>query len=433
MDTSNLIKEEVKYQQEQLKLIPSENYVSPAVMQAVGSVLMNKYAEGQSGKRYYQGNTNIDKIEDLCKQRALKLFKLNSNDWHVNVQCVTGSVANLAIYNSILKPGEKLMGMYLPHGGHLSHGWKLDDGKSVSFTSAVYDTDFYYISKDTNKFNYEEVEKRVSNFKPKLLISGGTAYPRTIDHKRLSEIAHKVGALYLADVAHEAGLIAGGVHPSPFSFADFVMMTTRKTLRGPIGSIIFCRKKYADQLDRAVFPGLQGGPMINSIAGISIALDEASLPEFKKYAQQVVKNAKELAKNLIKDGFNVITGGTDKHLILVDVRPIQSDGHIAALILEGADIVVNKNTIPFDEKGTAWKPSGIRIGTPAITTRGMKEPEMKIISGFIKKLLTKVKIDPTLKTEQVKKTVARNETVLQVKMEVHNLTKKFPIYSDLKQ
>lgn len=431
MQISEIIAKELRYQQQQLKLIPSENYTSPEVMKAVGSVLMNKYAEGQSGKRYYQGNKYIDEIEEVCKERALKLFKLNPQEWHVNVQPVTGSVANLSVYNSVLNPGDKLMGMYLPHGGHLSHGWKLPNGKSVSFTSRVYETDFYYVSEDSYTFNYEDVEKQVKKFKPKILISGGTAYPRTIDHKKLSEIAHKVGALYLADVAHEAGLIAGGVHPSPFPHADFVTMTTRKTLRGPIGALIFCKKEFADNIDKSVFPGLQGGPMVNSIAGIAVALEEAMRPEFKEYTKQIVKNAQTLSEKLVSLGFNVITGGTDKHLILIDIRGKQTDGHTAAHILEATDIIVNKNTIPFDMQSTPWKPAGIRMGTPAVTTRGMKENEMNEIALLIDESLKSIEIPQSLKTKEIIELANNSPKIKEIKEKVHTLTKRFPIYKDL--
>jgi glycine hydroxymethyltransferase len=432
MEIQNIIKKELTYQQEQLKLIPSENYTSPEVMKAVGSVLMNKYAEGQAGKRYYQGNKHMDQIEKICKERALELFKVEKDKWHVNVQSVTGSVANLAVYNSVLNPGDKIMGMYLPHGGHLSHGWKLSDEHKVSFTSKVYNTNFYHVSKKDYMFDYDEVEKEVTKFQPKVLISGGTAYPRTIDHKKLSEIAHSVDAYYLADVAHEAGLIAGKVHPSPFPYADFVTMTSRKTLRGPIGALIFCKKEFADQLDRSVFPGLQGGPMINSIAGIAIALREAMTPEFSEYTTQIVKNAQKLSEELIKRNFNVITGGTDKHLILMDVRPHQVEGHTAALILEAADIIVNKNTIPFDKDGSPWRPSGLRLGTPSITTRGMREKEMSVIAELIDNALKAVKPAPALKTPQVKEIISKNSRIQEIKQEVHKLTTKFPIYQDIK-
>ncbi len=433
MNIQDIINDEIKYQQKQLKLIPSENYTSPDVMKAVGSVLMNKYSEGQAGKRYYQGNMNMDKIENICKERALKLFNLDPANWHVNVQSVTGSVANLAVYNSVLNAGDKVMGMYLPHGGHLSHGWKLPDGKRVSFTSKVYETDFYHVSRETYTFDYHQVENEVKKFKPNILVSGGTAYPRTIDHKKLSEIAQKVGSYYLADIAHEAGLIAGGTHPSPFPYADFVTMTSRKTLRGPIGALIFCKKKYSDDIDRSVFPGLQGGPMLNSIAGIAVALKEASTPEFKDYTKQVIKNAQILSNELMELGFNVITGGTDKHLILVDIRGKQTDGHAAAHVLEAADIIVNKNTIPYDEDGTSWRPSGIRLGTPSITTRGMKEKEMKTIAELIDKALSSVKISPDTKTPEIIKILKKKTDLQKIKEEVHKLTSKFPIYKDIKQ
>jgi glycine hydroxymethyltransferase len=397
-------------------------------MQAVGSVLMNKYAEGQVGKRYYQGNRNIDEIEKTCKENALKAFNLDPEIWHVNVQAVTGGIANFALLSAILEPGDKIMAMDLTHGGHLSHGWKLPNGKRVSFSSKVYDSYFYKVSPKTYTFDYDQIEKQALEVKPKLIISGGTAYSRTIDFKRLSEIAHKVGAKYFADVAHEAGLVAGGVYPSPFEFADFVNVTTRKTLRGPIGALMFCRQEFAEAIDRAVFPGLQGGPMMNSIAGIAVALEEANTPEFKNYTKQIVKNASVLAEELIKLGFKVITGGTDTHLILIDIRSKQPDGLIAAELLEQADIILNKNTIPYDESTSPWRPSGIRLGTPAVTTRGMKEKEMKKIAELIDRTLGIRTFPAETKRKEIREYCMENKTIAEIQKEVHVLTAKFPIY-----
>ncbi len=431
MKIEKIIQDEITYQQEQLKLIPSENYTYPEVLEAVGSVLMNKYAEGYPGKRYYQGNKNIDKIEDTCRKRALKLFKLSKDKWHVNVQTVTGSIANLAVYNAILKPGDRIMSMYLPHGGHLSHGWQLGKNRPVSFTSKIFDIGYYYVNKESKIFDYEEIRSKAQEFKPKLIISGGTAYPRTIDHKLMSEIAHETGALYLADIAHEAGLIAADAHPSPFPHADFVTMTTRKTLRGPIGSIIIARKKFAKKLDRSVFPGLQGGPMINSIAGIAITLKKAQTKAFKTYARQVISNANALTENLSSLGFDLITGGTDKHLILIDISNKQPDGLIAARLLEAADIITNKNTIPFDKSKSPWRPSGLRIGTPSVTARGMKENEMKEIAQLMDQTLNAIQIPPKAKSTQINNLIEQNPEIKEIKGRVHDLTKRFPIYKDL--
>lgn len=408
---AKLIKNEEKRQSNQIRLIPSENYTSRAVKEAVGSVLMNKYSEGQAGKRYYQGNINIDKIEIEVKNRALKLFNLDENEWHVNIQAVTGSIANLAVYNALLKPGDKIMGMYLHDGGHLSHGWKLKSGRKVSFTSKIYKSSFYYVDPSKQVFDYDEVEKRVLEEKPKIIISGGTAYPREINHARMREIADKIGAYYMADIAHEAGLVAANVNKSPFPHANIVTMTTRKTLRGPIGSIIFIKKKHGEILDRSVFPGLQGGPQNHSIAGIGVALKEAMQPDFKIYANQIIKNAQILANELIKYGFDVISGGTDKHLVLIDLRNKQLTGTELAETLEKANIILNKNTVPGNT-AKPWNPSGIRLGTPAITTRGMKEKEMKTIASWI---------------NQVAENIKNNKKIQKIAKEVLTLTKNFPI------
>ncbi len=396
----NLIKSEEARQQSDLEMIPSENFVSDAVREAVGSVLMNKYSEGQPFKRYYQGNKYIDEIESLVEKRALQAFSLDEKEWHVNVQAVTGTIANFAVYAALLNPGDKMLGMSLYDGGHLSHGWKLPDtGKPISFTSRIYDTHFYSVDPTTKVFNYDSIEKIAKEVQPKILISGGTAYPREINHARMREIADLVGAIYMADVAHEAGLIVGGANSSPFPHAQVVTMTTRKTLRGPIGAMIFASKKIKlekstaftpssieDAIDGAVFPSLQGGPQNHSIAGIGVALHEAMQPDFKIYASQVVKNAQVLANELIKAGFDVVSGGTDKHLVLVDLRSRGWTGKDAALALEKVGIIANKNTVP-GETGKPWNPSGLRLGTPALTTRGMKEKDMIKIAKRITTVL----------------------------------------------
>ena len=383
-----LIQAEDQRQHAELEMIPSENFVSDAVKEAVGSVLMNKYSEGQPFKRYYQGNKYIDEIESLVERRALEAFGLNDEDWHVNVQPATGSIANLAVYAALLNPGDRMLAMSLYDGGHLSHGWKLPDtGKPISFTARIFDTHFYSVDPETKVFDYDNIARVAADIKPQILISGGTAYPRQIDHARMRAIADSVGAIYMADIAHEAGLVAAGANSSPFPHAHVVTMTTRKTLRGPIGAMIFASKKLlgdsvAEKIDFAVFPSLQGGPQNHSIAGIGVALHEVMTPEFKAYATQTIKNAQTLAAELVKAGFDVVTGGTDKHLILVDLRSRGWNGKDAALALEKIGIIANKNTVP-GETGKPWNPSGLRLGTPALTTRGMKESDMVEIAAKI--------------------------------------------------
>jgi len=396
-----LIQEEEKRQSKDIEIIPSENFVSTSVREAVGSVLMNKYSEGYPGKRYYQGNQHIDTIESLTQTRALSLFNLDPDSWHVNVQAVTGSYANLAVLTGLLELGDPILSMSLYDGGHLSHGWKLPTdlpagqaglpagqaGKPISLTSRLFNSHFYHVNPKTQVFDYNQIAKIAQEIQPKLLISGGTAYPREIDHQKMREIANSVNAYYLADIAHEAGLVASKVNSSPFPHAHIVTMTTRKTLRGPIGAMIFCQSKLAKKIDFAVFPGLQGGPQNHSIAGICTALHEASLPEFKTYSQQIIKNTHALAEELIKLGFTLISGGTDKHLILIDLRPLNLSGKNAALQLEKVGIISNKNTIP-GETGKPWDPSGLRIGTPAMTTKGWIENDFRKLAHTIAQTLS---------------------------------------------
>ncbi len=412
-----LIKQEEKRQEETLMMIPSENYTYPEVRYAVGSVLMHKYSEGQPGKRYYQGNAIIDEIESICKARALKTFNLKPTDWGVNVQALSGSPANLAVYNALLKPGEKILSLYLPDGGHLSHGWQTPT-KKLTLVSKIYNVGFYHVDPETFLIDYNKLRQLAEEFKPKLIVSGGTAYPREIDHKKIGDIAKKVGAYYLADVAHEAGLIAGGVNKSPFSarggqaYADVVTMTTHKTLRGPRGALIFSKKELSDKIDSSVFPGIQGGPHNEIIAGIAIALEKTKSKEFKNYAKQVVLNAQSLANKLIDLKIPVITNGTDKHLLLIDLRPLEINGAFAANALETAGIIVNKNTVPFDT-ASPFNPSGIRLGTPALTVRGMAEDEMEKIGEWI----TEIIVNP--------------KSVLRIKKEVKTLCSKFPLNDNL--
>lgn len=384
----NLIKQETRRQQETLDLIPSENIVSEEVMKALGSSLTNKYSEGYPGKRYYGGNQVIDEIELLAQERARKVFRL-AQHWHVNVQPYSGSPANMAVYYALLQPGEKIMGMSLPFGGHLTHGWK------VSFSSRFYKTTQYGVAKN-GFIDYEEVRRLAKKEKPQIIVAGATAYPRILDFKKFGEIAREVGAYFLADISHIAGLVVAGVHSSPFLYADVVMTTTHKTLRGPRGAIIFANRKspianrhkidIAKEIDRAVFPALQGGPHNHQTAAIAAALYEVAQPSFKKYGRQIVKNAKILAAEFEKLGFELVSGDTDNHLMLIDLTNLGISGREAQDRLEASGIIVNRNAIPYDPR-SPFDPSGIRLGTPALTSRGMKEKEMKIIAHLIFEIL----------------------------------------------
>lgn len=381
---AELIDSETKRQAETLDLIPSENITSPAVREALGSVLVNKYSEGYPGRRYYGGNEIADRVEILAQERAKKVFRLGKN-WHVNAQAYSGSPANLAVYFALLSPGEKIMGMSLPFGGHLTHGWK------VNFSGKIYQAVQYSVGRD-GWLDYEEIYKLAHKEKPQLIVCGATAYPREIDFKKFASIAYEVGAYLLADISHIAGLVVAGAHESPFPHADVVMTTTHKTLRGPRGALIFANKdsvvakkkgvEIASAVDKAVFPGLQGGPHDNQTAAIAAALGEATKTSFKKYGRQIVKNAKVLAKELQNLGFELISGGTDNHLMLIDLTKFGLSGREAQERLEAVGVIVNRNTIPYDTR-SPFDPSGIRLGTPAVTTRGMKEEEMKIIAKII--------------------------------------------------
>lgn len=378
-----LIKQESKRQDETLDLIPSENFTSTDVMEAVGSVFTNKYSEGYPGKRYYPGNEFCDELENLAIERGLKLFKLSPKNWHLNVQPHSGSPANLAIYSALMEPGDTLMGMSLSSGGHLTHGHK------VSITGKIFNAVQYPVDEDSGLINYGEVEKMAKKHKPKVIVCGFTAYPRLIDFKRFKYIAEKVGAYLVVDMSHLAGLIAGGSYPSPFKYADVVMTTTHKTLRGPRGAVIFSRKELSDKIDRAVFPGMQGGPHNNTTAGIAVAFAEAMKPDFKKYAENVVKNAIALSEYLKELGFLLVTNGTDSHLILMDLRSQDIDGFTAEKRLEKAGIIANRNTIPGDK--SPFKPSGLRIGTPSLTSRGMKPKDMKKVAELMLAAITEKK------------------------------------------
>ncbi len=357
---------------ERIVLIASENYASRAVREAQGSVMTNKYAEGYPGRRYYGGCQYVDVVESLAIERAKALFGAE----HVNVQPHSGAQANMAVFFSVLKPGDTLLGMSLAHGGHLTHG------SPVSFSGSLYRVVSYGVLKETGRIDYDAVARLAEAERPKIIVAGASAYCRILDFKRFREIADRVGAYFMVDMAHIAGLVAAGVHPSPVPYADFVTTTTHKTLRGPRGGMILCREQYAKAIDKSVFPGVQGGPLMHVIAAKAVALGEALQPEFKIYQQQVVKNAQALAQSLISKGYSIVSGGTDNHLMLVDLTRQGITGKEADEALDAAGITVNKNAIPFDERPPA-QASGIRIGTPIVTTRGMKEPEMEKIATYI--------------------------------------------------
>ena len=375
-DIATAIYNEERRQHEGLELIASENFVSEAVLEAMGSVFTNKYAEGYPGKRYYGGCEFTDVVETLARERAKKLFGAE----HANVQPHSGSSANMEAYAAVIQPGDTVFGLNLAHGGHLTHGHHLN------FSGKTYKIVPYGVTKETETIDYDDLEKMAERERPKLIIGGGSAYPRTIDFARMRQIADNVGAIYLVDMAHFAGLVAGGVHPSPVPHAQIVTSTTHKTLRGPRAGMILCKQENAAAIDKTVFPGDQGGPLVHIVAAKAVCFHEAMQPDFKDYARQIVANAKVLAKTLADDGFRIISGGTDTHLMLVDVFSKGMLGSEAEKALGEAGITVNKNAIPFDTN-PPMKPSGVRIGTPALTTRGMKEDEMRQIGHWIAQAL----------------------------------------------
>jgi glycine hydroxymethyltransferase len=400
------IENEVKRQHEGLEMIASENFVSRAVLEAAGTVFTNKYAEGYPGKRYYGGCEYADIVEDLARTRAKQLFQAE----HVNVQPHSGSQANAAAYMTLLSPGDCILGLDLAHGGHLTHGHKLN------FSGKLYRIVGYQVRKDTETIDYDELEATALREKPKVIVGGGSAYPRQFDFARMRAIADKVGAYLMVDMAHFAGLVAGGVHPSPVPHAHVVTTTTHKTLRGPRAGLILCRQELAAGIDRSVFPGQQGGPLVHIVAAKAVAFKEALQPEFASYAQQVVTNAKVLAEAIGAEGYRIVSGGTDTHVMLIDVFQKGMLGSEAEVALGEAGITVNKNAIPYDTN-PPMKPSGIRIGTPALTTRGMKEPEMRVIAGWIAQALE-----------------GRNDTakLTQIRHQVLEMAEKFPLYGWLR-
>ena len=366
------IGEELGRQRNKIELIASENFVSPAVMEAMGSVLTNKYAEGYPGHRYYGGCEYVDKVETLAIERAKKLFGAE----HANVQAHSGANANTAVYFAFLQPGDTIMGMNLSQGGHLSHG------SPVNISGKYYNVVPYGVTHETERIDYDEFARIAKEAQSKLIVAGASAYPRVIDFERMAEIAHSVGAIFMVDMAHIAGLVAAGLHPSPVPYADIVTTTTHKTLRGPRGGLILCKEKYAKQIDKAIFPGVQGGPLMHVIAAKAVALGEALKPEFKEYAKQIIANCQALAEGLIAEGFRLVSGGTDNHLLLVDVRGQKMTGKTAEHLLDEVGVTCNKNTIPFDPE-SPFVTSGIRLGTAAVTTRGFKEADMKEVAAII--------------------------------------------------
>jgi glycine hydroxymethyltransferase len=376
-DIFDLIKAEEQRQFDNIRLIASENYVSMAVLEATGSVFTNKYSEGYPGKRYYEGQQFVDQVELLAINRAKELFGAE----HINVQPYSGSPANLAVYLAFLEPGDTILGMSLPHGGHLTHG------AAVSISGRYFNAETYGINPHTGLLDYDELRATALSCRPKIIIAGHSAYPRVVDFERYRAIADEAGALLLVDMAHFAGLVAGGAHPSPVPLADVVTTTTHKSLRGPRGAIIMCKQEYAKAIDKAVFPGIQGGPHNHSTAAMAVAFKEALQPEFSRYAHQIVDNSRALAETLNEHGFDLVTGGSDTHVVLVDLRNKQVSGKLAARALDRAGLVVNYNAVPFDTcKPT--NPSGIRLGTAAVTTRGFKEAEMRRVGDWINRVLT---------------------------------------------
>jgi glycine hydroxymethyltransferase len=397
----DLIQQESERQIEGIELIASENYVSEAVLEAMGSILTNKYSEGYSGKRYYRGNDEIDKIETLAIERAKELFNVE----HVNVQPYSGSPANFAVHLAFLNPGDRTMGMSLDAGGHLTHGFK------VSVSGKYFDSISYGVNND-GYIDYDEVRKKAKEHKPKLIWAGFSAYSRIIDWKKFREIADEVGAILATDIAHVAGLVVADEYPSPVNYADVVTTTTHKTLRGPRGAMIMCKAQYAEAIDKAVFPGIQGGPHNHTTAAIAVALKEASQPEFKEYIKQVVTNAKRLSDALKAKGYKIVSGGTDNHLMLIDtLSSVGISGKEASIALEKANITLNKNAIPNDPR-KPWDPSGVRIGTPAITTRGMQETQMDQIAEYI---------------DEVLKNYQNDDLISKIRSEVKEFTKNYPI------
>lgn len=439
-----LIAKEEKRQQETLSMIPSENWFSPSVREAVGSIFSHKYAEGNIGARYYEGAEHVDELETLAIERAKKAFSLPKT-WGVNVQALSGSNANLAVYLSILKPGDTILAMYLPDGGHLSHGWSFEPdankrakdveagslvyeggSRKVNISAMLYSPIQYKTSPKTSQFDYKAIAEIAEKYKPKLIITGGTAYPRVINHRKIKAIAKKIGAYYLADIAHEAGLIAGGAFPSPVGIADIVTMTTHKTLKSGRGAIILAHNDLIENINRAILPGLQGGPHNHNIAGITVGLGEALKPQFKKYAHQVITNTAALGEELKKQGFALVTGGTDKHFVLIDLSNEALLGKPFARVLALAGITTNYSTMPWDPKPPR-NPSALRLGTPWLTTRGMKVKEMKKVAAWIREAMTIASAWKDLSFEEIEEKAKKSKDIKRIAAEIKALCAKFPL------
>lgn len=441
-EVAAIIRQEEARQQTQLSLIPSENFFSPAVRSAVGSVFMHKYAEGNVGQRYYEGNEYVDALESLAIARARQVFRLPA-DWDVNVQALSGSNANLAVYLALLAPGDTILSMYLPDGGHLSHGWSfepdagrraqdvlnpvyLGGSRKVHITSRMFRVVQYKTDPATRTFNYETIEHIAREQKPKLIITGGTAYPRDIDYRRVRAIATSVGAAYLADIAHEVGLIAAGVLPSPVGIADVVTLTTHKTLRAGRGAIVLAHRDLIEKVNQALMPGLQGGPHNHNIAGLCVGLGEALRPEFTEYARQVVANAKAVGTALQVQGFEVVTGGTDKHLLVLDLTRQPLVGRKFARALAAAGIITNKSTMP-QERRSPKDPSALRLGTPWVTTRGMREPEMEQIAAWMRGVMDTATTWAEVPFAEFEMQVQASPVLREIAASVRGLCQHFPL------